>query len=101
MNNDYILLILFYLNFLSFAVGLSIGIYKDHIFVSSTSSNNIFSTKNTSFKNTNKNISIDSSKIVSTISIDGLERKYDNIGEKVQKSENLSSSIEKLKQMKE
>lgn len=61
-----------------------------------------------SFYNKNKHsqdilgaqISIDDTKIVSKIKTDGLEKKYDSLGETQNTKENITSSINKLKNMK-
>lgn len=45
-------------------------------------------------------VSIDSTKIVTNISTKGLERKYTDLGSKKESSEDISSSINKLKNMK-
>lgn len=45
-------------------------------------------------------LSIDERKVVTKISTDNLEKKYDNIGETKQSQENISSAINKLKNMK-
>jgi hypothetical protein len=46
------------------------------------------------------NIDIDERKVVVSIKTDGLEKKYDHLGEIKQSSDNISSSIDKLKNMK-
>jgi hypothetical protein len=44
--------------------------------------------------------SIDSSKVVIDIKTEGMEKKYDSLGETTQSTENISNSINKLKNMK-
>lgn len=45
-------------------------------------------------------ISIDERKVVTKISTDNLEKKYSDIGDKKESAENISSAINKLKNMK-
>lgn len=45
-------------------------------------------------------VAIDSSKIVTNISTGGLEKKYNDFGTQKESSEDISSSINKLKNMK-
>jgi hypothetical protein len=46
------------------------------------------------------NISIDSTKIVTKIDTNNLEKKYDHLGEKKSSQENIENSVSKLKNMK-
>jgi hypothetical protein len=45
-------------------------------------------------------ISIDETKVVTEINTDGLEKKYETLGETKQSNENITNSINKLKNMK-
>ena len=49
---------------------------------------------------TNQSVSIDETKIVTSINTDNLTKKYDELGETVVSNDNISSSISKLKNMK-
>jgi hypothetical protein len=49
---------------------------------------------------TNQPVSIDETKVVMSINTDNLTKKYDELGDKVISDENISSSINKLKNMK-
>lgn len=74
-------------------------------FIGKSFCNNYQIDKNKSFfdkeKHQNKkNISIDDTKYVSEIRIDGLEKKYTSLGETKTSDENISGSINKLKNMK-
>lgn len=51
-------------------------------------------------KSNKLNISIDDSKYVTDITTDNLEKKYNNLGDIVQSSDNIESSINKLKDLK-
>lgn len=46
------------------------------------------------------NIEIDSRKVVTDIKTDGLEKKYNTLGEVKQSTENIGSSINKLKNLR-
>lgn len=46
------------------------------------------------------NIAIDEKKVVTNINTDGLEKKYESLGERKNSSENISDSINKLKTLK-
>lgn len=46
------------------------------------------------------NLSIDDKKFVVDIKTDGMERKYDNLGDIKQTEENISNSVNKLKNLK-
>ena len=48
----------------------------------------------------NKKISIDSTKVVTDIKTDNLEKKYESLGEFKQSEDNISGSISKLKNLK-
>jgi len=51
-------------------------------------------------KDTKQSISIDSSKFVTNITTEGMEKKYATLGEIKDSEENISSSVNKLKSMK-
>ena len=51
-------------------------------------------------KDTKQSISIDSSKFVTSITTEGMEKKYATLGEIKDSDENISSSVNKLKNMK-
>jgi hypothetical protein len=71
---------------------------------SSGVSNSATNTKLTSFfddiKKDNKVISIDDTKYVVDIQTSGMEKKYESLGDVKQSEENISNSINKLKNMK-
>jgi hypothetical protein len=51
-------------------------------------------------KDTKQSISIESSKFVTSITTEGMEKKYATLGEIKDSDENISSSVNKLKNMK-
>lgn len=63
-----------------------------------------FFKKNTSSKNNNdnsiKSIDIDESKVVVALDTNDLEKKYEKLGETKKSHENISGSIDKLKNLK-
>ncbi len=93
----YIILILLFLNILSLLIG--------YIICKISSSCN--ETKPVSFFSKNKDsspaiqmVEIDDSKYVTEINTKGLEKKYSSIGEKKESKDDISSSIDKLKNLK-
>jgi hypothetical protein len=95
-NSIIIIFILLILNVVSFILGLLCG----KILLSSTTTHNtesFFKQQNRKEKNT---ISIDDTKYVVDIKTDNLEKKYDKLGDTKQSTEQISSSINKLKNLK-
>jgi hypothetical protein len=100
MTNELLLdIVLLILNVFSFSIGLILG----RIWCSSSVYQSIERPK--SFLQKTNEVSkdkvvIDDKKVVLNIKTDGMEKKYENLGEVKQSSENISSSVDKLKQMK-
>jgi hypothetical protein len=65
-------------------------------------SNTVFRSKSNTDQSLLKNhqIKIDDKKIVTEISTEGLEKKYDKLGETKKSDENITNSINKLKNIK-
>lgn len=59
-----------------------------------------FFTKNKDSTTTNNDLSIDNKKIVVNIKTDNLERKFDSLGDVKKTEENISNSVNKLKNLK-
>lgn len=95
-NNVIIILILLILNFFSFVLGLLCGKILLSSKVSDTTES-FFKQQNKKEKNA---ISIDDTKYVIDIKTDNLEKKYDKLGDTKQSTEQISSSIDKLKNLK-
>ena len=74
-------------------IGRNTGVYHDN-----TKPVGFFNTVNTA--KPNKAITINDAKFVVDIKTDGLEKKYDNLGEVKNSDENIQSSVNKLKNMK-
>lgn len=100
MTNELLLdIILIILNVFSFSIGLILG----RMWFGSSVYQNIEKPKpvlqKTNALNKDKVI-IDDKKIVLNIKTDGMEKKYENLGEIKQSSEKISSSVDKLKNIK-
>ncbi len=52
-------------------------------------------------KNNNKKLSIDDRKVVLGVSTEGLDKKYEKLGDTKQSDDNISSSVNKLKSLKQ
>lgn len=93
--NSQIFILLCLLNIVSFFIG--------YLIKSNNNSNIEYSIRphKNSTNHTNQNsINIDEKKIVTKISTDNLEKKYTSLGETKNTTDNLESSINKLKNMK-
>lgn len=98
INYNFILFIIVLLLVCSFIIGYLIGLLSSTNGVS-INNKNIGLIKSSKNEKTN-HITIDDTKYVVDINTDGLEKKYDSIGEVKQSSDNLSQSVNKLKQLK-
>lgn len=97
-NDQIIILILCILNLLSFGIGLIIGkIWSMSGVYAGVEQHKSFFTKE---KTKINSVSIDDTKFVVDINTKGLEKKYTNLGETKQSSENIETSVNKLKNMK-
>jgi hypothetical protein len=93
-----LVVILFSLNLICLLLGYILGKYNSNNNLLSNSYN-IKSSKNNNTNNVDK-INIDSSKVVTKIKTDDLEKKYTSLGETKSSQENIEGSINKLKNMK-
>lgn len=101
MNNIHsiIIYILIVLNLISLILGLILGkLWSNYSVYQTIEKPKSF--LQTSGQANKEKVSIDDKKVVLNIKTDGMEKKYDNLGEVKQSSENISSSVDKLKQMK-
>lgn len=94
-NNTIIWLIL---GIILFILGYVISFLRNSTMHSSGISQKM--NKITNNKNNKLSISIDDSKYVTDIATDNLEKKYNNLGDIIQSSDNIESSISKLKNLK-
>jgi hypothetical protein len=100
INKELILIlsIIIFFNILFFIIGYITGTLK--------SNNGVFMTKSKTFSKHSKDIvsqellDIDERKVITKINTDLLEKKYDTIGEDTNTKENISSAVNKLKNMK-
>lgn len=100
INKELILIlsIIIFFNIFLFVIGYIIGALN--------SNSGVFMTKSKAFVNNNTNIvpqellNIDERTVVTKINTDLLEKRYDTIGEDTNTKENISSAVNKLKNMK-
>lgn len=99
LNNNIIivLIILIYLN--SLFIGFLLGRLYGFGGVSNSTTQSFF-TKQKTDQVVKNNLSIDDKKIVVDIKTDTLEKKYNTLGDVTQKSDDISSSVNKLKNLK-
>jgi hypothetical protein len=92
-----IILILF--NFVSFGIGYIIGQLKNSSYTITKNQVSKMNKQYNSEKNQNK-IIIDDRKFVTDISTDGIEKKYNELGETKLSNDNISESVNKLQNLK-
>lgn len=101
VNSDILVLILLFLNIVFFCIGYLIGKSTLNYQVLDRTNVSTRKVKETTDNQINKPlINIDDTKIVTKINTDGLEKKYDTLGDIKNSQENIASSISKLKNMK-
>lgn len=100
MTNDIIIIILVILNFFAFILGLLCGKILLNNSQANIGSQSFFNQQKQSSTAEKSTISIDDSKYVVDIKTTDLEKKYDSLGETKQSTEQISSSINKLKNLK-
>ena len=97
MQENSVFYILICLNILFFLCGYSLGKLNNSTGVYNSKPKSFF---DKSEDNIGQKITIDSSKVITDIKTDSLEKKYDQLGTTVNSDENISSAINKLKNMK-
>lgn len=100
INIDNDVLILSLINILSFFLGYILGKLRPISGVSNSSQAYFGSPGNKLNTNNRTKISIDDTKFVTEIKTEGLEKKYNDLGDKTISNENIGNSISKLKNMK-
>jgi hypothetical protein len=100
INIDNDVLVLSIINILSFSLGYILGKLRPISGVSNSSQAYFGGPGNQSNTNNKAKISIDDTKFVTEIKTEGLEKKYNNLGDKKVSNENIGNSINKLKNMK-
>lgn len=80
-----------------FGIGYILGTLSKHSGVSNISPKSFFVKESDQPKQT---IAIDDRKYVTDIKTSGLEKKYDNLGDVKNTNENITSSVDKLKNLK-
>lgn len=94
--NDIVIFILLLLNIVCFSIGYLLGKSGTN----STEHKNIKSFFDQE-KNSKPKIEIDTSKVVTKINTDGMEKKYNSLGETKITTDNVQSSVNKLKNLKQ
>lgn len=88
---------------MSFAIGYILGRISSNngvIEYGSSKPKSFFDKQKESSQEVRRPLEIDSTKFVTDIKTDGMERKYDSLGETKVSGENISDSISKLRNMK-
>lgn len=99
LNNNVILLIIVILIVNAFLIGYLLGRFTNHNGVSNNKQKSFFQQQDSKTKEINT-INIDDKKFVVDIKTEGLEKKYDSLGEVKQTQDNISNSVNKLKNLK-
>ena len=99
MDNIILIFIVTILIINAFIMGYLLGRSTNTNGVSKTVTQSFFKQQN-SLAQENNSISIDDKKFVVDIRTEGLEKKYDSLGEIKNSQENISNSINKLKNLK-
>jgi len=101
-NIDIIHIVLIILNIAFFLFGYILGRLNNTngVYHSQNNTQSFFTKHKTQEQDSNKKIDIDSTKVVIDIKTDNMQKKYDNLGETKQSNEQISSAINKLKNMR-
>lgn len=101
MNISIIIHLLIYLNIISFILGFILAHYVGE---KSTTTNTGFFAKNniqnSSTTNSSAKIQIEESKYVTSIDTSNIEKKFSSLGDVKKTDENISNSVNKLKNLK-
>jgi|LakMenE27Jul10ns_1017307.scaffolds.fasta_scaffold00295_2 hypothetical protein len=97
MQDNKLFIILVCINILFLLIGYILGKIANNNGVIQNKPKSFFDKESIS---DNQKITIDNSKVVTEIKTDNLEKKYDQLGTTTQSTENISSAINKLKNMK-
>ena len=96
---DPLIIILIILNINSLLIGFIFGRFGNQNGVLNNNHGS-FLTKQKHHIKENNTISIDDKKVVVDIKTDGLEKKYDSLGDIKQTQDNITNSVNKLKNLK-
>jgi hypothetical protein len=100
LNSNIILYIIIAININSFIIGYLFGVFIKCSGVSNNNPKSFFSQNKQNTEIEKNNLSIDDKKFVVDIKTDNLERKYENLGDIKKTQENISDSVNKLKNLK-
>ena len=99
LSNDAIIIsVLIIVNFICGIIGYFIGVFASKGVYNSPQS--FFKQQNRNTEQLSNNLSIDDKKFVVDIKTDGMERKYESLGEVKKTEENITNSVNKLKNLK-
>lgn len=99
VDNSPVLAILILLNIVFFILGYIIGkVNSQHIYATTANKPESFFEKNKTTKS--NDIKIDDTKYVTNINTEGLEKKYDTLGETTVSTDDTINSVNKLKNLK-
>lgn len=97
-NDAIIISILIIVNFICGMIGYFIGVFTSKGVYNNPQS--FFKQQNRNTEQLSNNLSIDDKKFVVDIKTDGMERKYESLGDVKKTEENISNSVNKLKNLK-
>ena len=99
LSNDAIIIsILIIVNFICGIIGYFIGVFTNKGVYNNPQS--FFKQQKNKNESVTSNLSIDDKKLVVDIKTDGMERKYESFGDIKKTEENISNSVNKLKNLK-
>lgn len=100
MQNNIIYLLILAININSLLIGYILGRFIFNGGVSNNNQKSFLKKNNSATKNEALTINIDDKKFVTEIKTDNLEKKYESLGDIKSTSDNISSSVNKLKNLK-
>lgn len=99
LDNNIVIILIVVIVINTFFTGYFLGRLKSHNGVSNDKPKSFFQQQDAT-KHEINTISIDDKKFVVDIKTDGLEKKYDSLGDVKTTEENISNSVNKLKNLK-
>lgn len=100
LNDNVIYILIVFININSFIIGYLLGRFMRFDGVSNSVPKSFFKQNKQNSDIEKNNLSIDDKKFVVDIKTDNLERKYESLGDVKKTEENISSSVNKLKNLK-
>lgn len=100
LNDNVVYILIVFININSFIIGYLLGRFMHFDGVSNNIPKSFFKQNKQNSDIEKNNLSIDDKKFVVDIKTDNLERKYESLGDVKKTEENISSSVNKLKNLK-